>query len=99
MQEQQMIDKIRKTAKEMIIDTISSFFEERIEYVAPNDFINRLLDIFPAYKEEKSKTTGKKYSKLDPEEKAHKQAYAENIRLINKGCFDYDEKSNIRVSL
>lgn len=96
MQEQQMIDKIRKTAKEMIIDTISSFFEERIEYVAPNDFINRLLDIFPAYKEEKSKTTGKKYSKLDPEEKAHKQAYAENIRLINKGCFDYDEKSNIK---
>ena len=50
-----MSEKIRKSAKEMIIDTISSFFDERREYVTPNEFINRLLEIFPAYKKEKSK--------------------------------------------
>lgn len=100
MREQQMSEKIRKSAKEMIIDTISSFFDERDErreYVTPNEFINRLLEIFPAYKEEKRKTKGKKYAKLDPEERARNQAYAENIRLINKDCFEYDEKSNKKV--
>lgn len=100
MREQQMSEKIRKSAKEMIIDTISSFFDERDErreYVTPNEFINRLLEIFPAYKEEKRKTKGKKYAKLDPEDRARNQAYAENIRLINKDCFEYDEKSNKKV--
>lgn len=100
MREQQMSEKIRKSAKEMIIDTISSFFDERDErreYVTPNEFINRLLEIFPAYKEEKRKTKCKKYAKLDPEERARNQAYAENIRLINKDCFEYDEKSNKKV--
>ena len=95
-----MSEKIRKSAKEMIIDTISSFFDERDErreYVTPNEFINRLLEIFPAYKEEKRKTKGKKYAKLDPEDRARNQAYAENIRLINKDCFEYDEKSNKKV--
>ena len=89
-----MSEKIRKTAKEMIIDTISSFFDDGIEYVSPKEFINRLLEIFPAYKDEKSKTTVKKFSNLASEEKAHQQAYAEIIKLINKGCFEYDEKSN-----
>lgn len=97
MREQQMSEKIRKSAKEMIIDTISSFFDERKEYVTPNEFINRLLEIFPAYKKEKSKTKGKKYAKLDPDDRARNQAYAENIRLINKDCFEYDEKSNKKV--
>lgn len=97
MREQQMSEKIRKSAKEMIIDTISSFFDERREYVTPNEFINRLLEIFPAYKKEKSKTKGKKYAKLDPDDRARNQAYAENIRLINKDCFEYDEKSNKKV--
>lgn len=100
MREQQMSEKIGKSAKEKIIDTISSFFDERDErreYVTPNEFINRLLEIFPAYKEEKRKTKGKKYAKLDPEDRARNQAYAENIRLINKDCFEYDEKSNKKV--
>ena len=92
-----MSEKIRKSAKEMIIDTISSFFDERREYVTPNEFINRLLEIFPAYKKEKSKTKCKKYAKLDPDDRARNQAYAENIRLINKDCFEYDEKSNKKV--
>lgn len=95
-----MSEKIGKSAKEKIIDTISSFFDERDErreYVTPNEFINRLLEIFPAYKEEKRKTKGKKYAKLDPEDRARNQAYAENIRLINKDCFEYDEKSNKKV--
>ena len=42
MREQQMSEKIGKSAKEKIIDTISSFFDERDErreYVTPNEFM------------------------------------------------------------